>query len=363
MSISTSSFTPGTLLVYAILVLLMELQMSHFHVVEAIQTRGSSMLRNAIRVDAPLGREKGSLPKWFSNDLPKANRQYMKDAFDAADDINSESVSTDDPKKPKNFPRFAKAKIKGADKAMGLKGAGDCFGLVNEQCVPCPAPEQNFAGHAGKCDLMKSQCDNLFCDPLCLRTIPVCRVEGVPPPFQEANTEATSKALCAVLRAHTCVTGGCCEKDDMLQDWTEQYTFGATYPESPMMIQACKHNRKNALSAAKLCGLCKAAMAGKIHAAATDKETICRQLESFTADWDKDPDATSGTEWTPYNEDFGFPGIPKHKSLKERCEKLYDALVGKIPGDAAAFAASNACHCMGCCDPIEACHFPIGNSV
>ena len=78
--------------------------MSHFHVVEAIQTRGSSMLRNAIRVDAPLGREKGSLPKWFSNDLPKANRQYMKDAFDAADDINSESVSTDDPKKPKNFP-------------------------------------------------------------------------------------------------------------------------------------------------------------------------------------------------------------------------------------------------------------------
>eukprot|EP00944_MAST-04C_sp_MAST-4C-sp1_P001753 g1753.t1 len=56
-----------------------------------------------------------------------------------------------------------------------------------------------------------------------------------------------------------------------------------------MMIQACKHNSKDALSAAKLCGMCKAAMAGKILASATDKEFICRQLESFTAEWDKDP--------------------------------------------------------------------------
>ena len=321
------------------------------------------MLRNAISANAPLGRDKGSLPKWFSNDLPKANHQYMKDAFDAVDDVSSSSIPKHDLTERKMFPRFAKAKTKGADKAMGLKGGGDCFGLVNQQCVPCPAPEQNFAGHAGKCDLMKSQCDNLFCDPLCLRTLPQCSVEGVPPPFQEANTPATSKALCAVLRAHTCVTGGCCDKDDMLQDWTEQYTFGATYPESPMMIQACKHNSKYPVSAAKLCGQCKAAMAGKIIASVVDKEFICRQLESFTAEWDKDPDATSGTEWTPYNEDFGFPGIGKHKPLKERCEHLHDALLGKIPADAAAFAASNACHCMGCCDPIEACHFPIGNTV
>ena len=307
-------------------------------------------------------------PAWYTKDLPKANEEYMNDALNAVG-FNNNNIKHDIKKKQPTssfsspFPRFSKLKSRGKDTALGLKGAGDCFGLVNADCVPCPAPEENHAGHAGKCDLMKSQCDNLFCDPLCLRTLPECSVDEPPPPFQEAGSKPTGDALCAVLRAHTCVTGGCCKKDDMLQDWTEQYTYGAAYPESPMMIQACRHNSEDAIASAKLCGECKAAMAGKIKVSIIDKNTICRQLESFVAEFGKDPDAKSGLQWTPYNADFGYPGTHKHKPFKERCEHLHDALLGKFPGDAAAFAASNACHCMGCCDPIEACHFPIGKTI
>ena len=324
------------------------------------------VLMASVAVGRPLRRYK-DIPGWVSEDFQAPNEDAMRAAFKAVgmnENLEPQSSGNDNPaQQDSSLLRFSKAKTKGKDVALGLKGGGDCYGLVNKQCVPCPSPEKNEAGFAGKCDLLKSQCDNLFCDPLCLRVLPDCSVTAPPPPFQEAGEPAVADALCAELRAHTCVLNKCCEKNDMLQEWVEQFAFGSSYPDSPMMIEACKHNPNNKLASAELCGTCKAAMAGKIVAKAFEKTNVCRQLESFHAEYGADPNAAAGIKWTPYNKNFGFPGIGAHKPIKERCEELHDKIVGDLAANAAAFAASNACHCMGCCDPIEQCHFPVGDTM
>ena len=71
----------------------------------------------------------------------------------------------------------------------------------------------------------------------------------------------------------------------MLQDWTEQYTYGAAYPESPMMIQACRHNSEDKVSSAKLCGECKAAMAGKIATYISIKKKFLSKFNSKPIDF------------------------------------------------------------------------------
>lgn len=306
----------------------------------------------------------GSLePSWLAEDFPTANPAAMKAALASVglgpDGKFAASRANDG--NPHSMLRFAKGTS--GDKALGLKGGGNCFGLVNKQCDPCPPPEQNSAGHAGKCDLLKDQCNNLFCDPLCLKTLPDCEVGDVPPPFQEASSPAVAAGLCAELRAQTCVVGGCCAKDDMLQQWVEEFAFGATYPASPMKIQACRHNAGDKVASAKLCADCKAAMAGKITAVPYPKNHVCTNLEAFFPEFGHDPEASSGNQWTPYNYKFGFPGIGPHKPFKERCEHLHDALVSALAHQSSDFSANNACHCMGCCDNQEQCHFPIGQTV
>ena len=62
--------------------------------------------------------------------------------------------------------------------ASGIQGVWKCFDLPKKMCKMCPHPEMNNAGTAGGCDLLQSQCVNLFCDPLCLSLTWECRIEG-----------------------------------------------------------------------------------------------------------------------------------------------------------------------------------------
>ena len=47
--------------------------------------------------------------------------------------------------------------------------------------------------------------------------------------------------------------------------------------------------------------------------------------------------------------------------FKQRCERLVEAMEGHLAGLISAFEAK-ACNCLGCCDPVSECWFPIVES-
>ena len=320
-------------------------------------------------------------PAWVSEDFPRANKAAMKDAL--------ASVGIVDNKK-QGPHRFAEVGEVGGGKALGIKGVGgadSCYKLVGKDCDACPSPERNWAGYEG-CDTITSQCQNSFCDPLCLDTIPYCKVEGVEDKdgmqFSQANSPATSRALCAVLKAHLCSKEKCCMKDKMLQKWTEEFTL-SDVENPPLSIEACMHDENDKGRASTLCRECKKAMEGKIMAKPYAIDKACGGLESFSPVYGDNPrsgmpqkEESFYSKTTPKapvkdelgsrmrqgrtNYEFGFPGVGAHKALVERCERLHEKLEVDLPKFAKEFAAENACHCMGCCDAVEKCHFPIEES-
>ena len=244
--------------------------------------------------------------------------------------------------------------------APGVRGGGDCMGLVRKSCAPCPPPEQNQAGNAGGCELLDSMCDNSFCDPLCLNKVIDCKVDPPgDPQFAILGTKEIEAALCAEFKAHACSKAKCCDKDaPMLQSWVEEDTYGTSWPEPLMLIDACKHNTEDEKGAKKICDACKKAIKGKIKVKPFKKEDVCEPMASWEGRLNGDGHEDKGNYWTPYNVKFGFPFIGPHKPLMERCEGLVEEMSGHLSGLKSDFEAG-ACHCLGCCDPVEKCWFPI----
>ena len=248
--------------------------------------------------------------------------------------------------------------------APGIKGGGDCLGLVRTNCAPCPTPEQNTAGAAGGCDLIDSQCDNLFCDPLCLNRVIDCKIKPITDAqFKEINTKPIESALCSEFKAHACSDAKCCDKDDaMLQSWVEEDVYGTSFPKPLMLIESCKHNPLDSDHSKKICDDCKKSIKGKIDIKPFPKEDVCESLNSFYGNL-KDPmgEKDKGIYWTPYNTKFGFPFIGQHQMFKQRCERLVLKMKGHLAGLISNFE-DNACNCLGCCDPVNKCWFPVVES-
>ena len=249
--------------------------------------------------------------------------------------------------------------------APGIKGGGDCLGLVRKNCGPCPSPEQNTAGAAGGCELIDAQCDNLFCDPLCLNRVIDCKIVGVSDAqFKEIGTKEIEAALCSEFKAHACSKAKCCDKDDsLLQSWVEEDAYGDSFPKPLMLIEACKHNPLDGKQAKKICDDCKKAVKGKIKVKPFKPEDVCTPLNSYFGDLkdpmgEKDDDPNS---WTPYNVKFGWPFIGQHQMFKQRCERLVEKMEGHLSGLKSVFEET-ACNCLGCCDPVNKCWFPIVES-
>ena len=256
------------------------------------------------------------------------------------------------------LPRFKKDDDPAT--APGVAGGGDCLGLVRKSCAPCPPPEQNQAGAAGGCDVLDAMCDNSFCDPLCLNKVIDCKVEPPSDPqFEVLGGKEIEAALCAEFKAHACSTAKCCDKDaPMLKSWVEEDTYGTGWPEPRMLIDACKHDPEDEDGAKKICDQCKKAVKGKIKVKPFKKEEVCEPIASWTGRLNGNGHEDKGNYWTPFNVKFGFPFIGPHKPLMERCEGLVSEMEGHLSGLKSAFE-DGACHCLGCCDPVDKCWFPI----
>ena len=250
--------------------------------------------------------------------------------------------------------------------APGIKGGGDCLGLVRKNCAPCPPPEMNMAGAAGGCDLIDSQCDNLFCDPLCLNKVIDCSIKTIDDAqFKEVSDNSQIEAaLCSEFKAHACSEAKCCDKDDpMLQSWVEEDVYGTSFPKPLMLIEACKHNPLDVASSTTMCDSCKKAIKGKIDMKTFKHEEICTPMNSFFGTLkDELGEKDDGPDWTPYNTNFGYPFIGAHQMFKQRCERLVEKMEGHLAGLKSSFEET-ACSCLGCCDPVSDCWFPIVESV
>lgn len=249
--------------------------------------------------------------------------------------------------------------------APGIKGGGDCLGLVRTNCAPCPPPEMNTAGAAGGCEMIDSQCDNLFCDPLCLNTVIDCSIQEISDAQFAiiSSDKRIEKALCSEFKAHACSEAMCCDKDDaMLQAWVEEDVYGTSFPEPLMLIEACQHNPLDTKGAQQICDDCKKAIKGKIDIKPFEAEDVCTPMNSYFGEL-HDPIGVKdkGDEWTPYNDQFGFPFIGAHQMFKQRCERLVEKIEGHLKGLKGSFEET-ACNCLGCCDPVSQCWFPIVES-
>jgi hypothetical protein len=134
-------------------------------------------------------------------------------------------------------------------------------------------------------------------------------------------------------------------------------------------ISNCVHSALDATMEAKLCAACNSEVKVKLR---TTPELCKRLLPSFGSPHEPrvdhqhmDPASGSGSDWTPYNKQFGFPGIGMHKSLKERCEELLKQVEAQLGGMQGAFQ-SRACECLGCCkakSEDDTCFFPMVEAV
>jgi hypothetical protein len=250
--------------------------------------------------------------------------------------------------------------------ASGIQGVWKCFDLPKKMCKSCPHPEMNNAGTAGGCDLLQSQCVNLFCDPLCLSLTWECRIEGTGD-FAEVKQFPISNALCAQFIAQGCskILHCCDKKDPLLWNWVENRWYGGKFPFPNVPISGCTHNELDEKTQGALCDGCEAAVKVKLR---TTPE-LCKRLKSSplgaTAprfdQQNLDPASGSGSDWSPYNKKFGFPGIGMHKSLKERCEELLKKVEEKLGGMQGKFE-KRACECLGCCktkSEDDTCFFPM----
>jgi hypothetical protein len=290
------------------------------------------------------------------------NEKAMEDAL-ASVGMDERSASTlfGDSRTSKLL-RFSKTKGVGFQN-FGLEWGGKCFGLGKLCDNPCNPEETNCAG-TDCCDAIKSSCLNHFCSPLCLRTTFECAVEGVSHPFAELNQQATSDALCTILKASLCKAEGCCNDDDKLQNYVEAATEGGLFPQKPVLIRACDHDPA-ANPSTDLCSSCKKAIAGKMKTKTfASKPGVCNTLDAYVSGHGKDPDCTKGEgTWCPNNYNYGFPGIPDFHSMKSMCSALDKNMDGALAGATADFEAGAACHCLGCCDDFSKCPFSIVNII
>lgn len=324
-----------------------------------------------------LQREGGIPHSWFYSEEAETTTdpKLLQEALDAAG-VGAHGVrgmqaarahlrAAASDRSPSDMVRFAQARAVDST-APGIGGGGDCFGLVSSKCSPCPPPEQNQAGSAGGCDLLDSECSNMFCDPLCLRTVIDCEIKPAKGQFAEIATKPVAAALCSQFKARACSKPGCCDgKDPLLQTWVEENAYGTSFPQPKMMIDACKHNSEDKAASDKICNACKKAMKGKLDIKTYKAKDACGPFEAFEGKYNSaggKKGKSGGNDWTPTNVDFGFPFIGPHKPLKERCEGLVEEMESQLASLKSDFE-EKACSCLGCCDPPDECYFPLVEEV
>lgn len=215
---------------------------------------------------------------------------------------------------------------------------GPCAALKSELCDPCYGADDPPADCAG----WKQQCEHSFCQPLCLRL--TWEVELVPSgsgAFQaQLKEERYKRALEAQMLAFGCERIGCCPKDESTLDWVEHRTYRGYFPEPLLPLPACRGDDDRAGK----CRACKVAIKAKARAGACDY--FLQPSE---------PAAAAGPSFAAARVAPASAQTPKHRSFKERCEKLQAKLVSSlssIPFNQAA------CACLGCCDDTE-CPFSV----
>ena len=307
---------------------------------------------------------KGTIPRLshlaLSSISEKAQAETNMDELDRA----LRAAGVERPLQHSNLRFSTQASANEMTGAPGIKGGGDCLGLVRKNCAPCPPPEMNTAGAAGGCDLIDAQCDNLFCDPLCLNRVIDCTVKGVSDAqFKDISTPEIEAALCSEFKAHACSKAKCCDPEDpLLQSWVEEDAYGTSFPKPLMLIDACKHNPLDAEGSKKICDACKKAVKGKIDVKPFKAEDVCEPLNSYFGTLkDEMGEKKDGNYWTPYNAKFGWPFIGQHQMFKQRCERLVEKMEGHLSGLKTTFE-KKACNCLGCCDPVNQCWFPLVES-
>jgi len=225
------------------------------------------------------------------------------------------------------------------------KASGECASLVTKHCDPC------FMAKGDKkfCDSTKDACDKLFCNPLCLRLTWDIKVAatGGPPQFQtEVAKVSTQYAIGSQFRAHACSkVMGCCEENDDLTDWVELRTYGGYFPTPLVPLQFCQK-----ADPAK-CAACKQNVAVTV----TPKPDVCSKF------FEEQPPAGKDIALFARASTPGPTEVPKHHSMKKRCQEFITLLQGKI-GSLTSDFNTKVCDCFGCCEPSspeESCYFPV----
>jgi hypothetical protein len=111
-----------------------------------------------------------------------------------------------------------------------------CFGLPAVACQNTQDMEN--AGNA------KDECKKMFCNPLCLRDVWKCDIEGGTGAFGVVGSPAVSRALCNEFIAYGCsVIFQCCDyKDPMLHRFIQpSYVGTESAPNSIIKIAPCAH--------------------------------------------------------------------------------------------------------------------------
>lgn len=221
-----------------------------------------------------------------------------------------------------------------------------CFGLPAIACQNTQDMEN--------ADNAKAECKKMFCDPLCLRDIWKCDIDGGSGAFGIVGSPAVSKALCRQFIAYGCgVLFKCCnDKDPMLHRWTEEAYYGAL-GDPVMKIGACSHDPKIPEQADLVCTQCK----GAVTVSFKLKDDRCEELKAnkpLETKWeDEDLFHTESDRFKVTNllnplllKPLGYAGT--HRSLYERCKFLQQAIAGQL-AVMVQKANDKICKCLGCC--------------
>lgn len=218
--------------------------------------------------------------------------------------------------------------------------SGPCPGHMDEMCKPCHKLPDNFK----PCGSWTSTCHKIFCAPLCLRLLWEVKVEaaGGSPEFQQAmESDMVKRGLEAYFLAYGCQDLlGCCPKGDMINNWAEQRVYQGMYPQ-PAGLATCinEPDRDKA----------KASCAIKVTV-----QPVANGCDKFVL-------PTTGAVNPHSKSAFGRAGVgaagevPGHKSFRERCEKLQEAVSG-MAGSMQSSMEAVACACLGCDDSVKCPH-------
>ncbi len=220
------------------------------------------------------------------------------------------------------------------------KSGGPCAAHMEEMCNPCYKLPNPFK----PCGDWKATCHKLFCAPLCLRLLWEVKVEsaGGSEEFEaEFAEENVQRGLEAYLLAMGCQDLlGCCPKGDMINNWAEQRVYQGLYPK-PAAIAACLRE----VDRDKAKASCAVTVTVQPIEGACDKFVLPLTGET-------DAHAESAFERAKVT---AAEEIPKHKSFRERCEKLQET-VSSMAGEMQSAMEEAACACLGCDDSAKCPH-------